>query len=174
MHKLPFLLFLLGSERSLVCTRPLEWEMEKKLIPIWSFASGPWGHTSGKTIWFIPLVSLQSINGTGILAPLHSPPHFKSGLPCREGRQPLHPLSCCKDKLKERLEAKCVLCTLQPDSLAEKLDVRSEHLSYVRTTFVSTVVRYQDTFYEDEGHQPKKVITLRGPLTPRWLREVEL
>lgn len=171
MHRLPFLLFLLGSERSLVCTRPLQWEMEKKLIPIWSFASGPWGHTSGKTIWFIPLVSLQSIYGMGILAALHL---FKSGLPCWEGRQPLHPLSCCKDELKQSLEAKCVLCTLQPDSLAEKLDVRSERLSYVRATFVSTVGRYQDMFYEDKGHQPKKVITLKGPLISRWLCEVEL
>lgn len=67
-----------------------------------------------------------------------------------------------------------MLCAPQPGSLGDKLGVHSMHLSYVHATFVATVVGYQDTFYENEGQQPNKVIPHKSPIMLRQLSEVEL
>lgn len=143
MHKLPLLLFIrmwtIFSMHEASRVRDGEKADYNLKLCLWSLRTYQW-----KSTWFIPFASLQSIHGR--VSWLLSISPFKSGLPCREGGQPLHPLSHCKDKLKESLEAKCVLCAPQPGSLRDKLGVHSMHLSYVHATFVATVVGYQDTF----------------------------
>ena len=131
MHKSLHVLSLLQKALSMQETSSLGETQDSNLkLCIWPLRTYQW-----KASRIIPLAGLQSIaeaGGMGFLAFLHFP--CKSNSPCREGRQPLHPLSCWKDKLMECLKANCVLCALLPGSPRDKRWVCSLQWSYVHVS----------------------------------------
>lgn len=111
--------FLLGCEKSLVCRRPQvlgETEDSNLKLPVCLSVTHQWIPRP-----FIPS-SLQSIAeaaGEGEVSWLLSVSPLNQAY--YAGKEPLHPLSCWKDKPKECLKANCVLCTLLRGCLNDKL-----------------------------------------------------